>query len=348
MKKDFYMSLKIKDIELKHGLMLAPMAGVTDYSFRRLCREAGAEWIVSEMLSAKALCYEQKCNKNNPNTMRTAAIAKISEGESPMAVQIFGSEPEFMAEAAAYLENGNYRGFASVAKPAAIDINMGCPVQKVVSCGEGSALMKTPERCYDIVKACVGALKDTPVTVKIRAGFSESNKNAVEVALAIEEAGAALCCVHGRTREQMYSGLADIEIIGKVKDALKIPVVGNGDINSAADALRMLRETGCDGLMIGRGATGNPWIFTEITNALEGREITEISIRQRMDMAMRHMDLMIENKGEYLACADGKKHAAWYTKNIRGSAALRNSLMMCENIHDMKKILDDIGNMQEE
>ena len=187
-----------------------------------------------------------------------------------------------------------------------------------------------------------------PVTVKTRTGYNEGDRGNPDFAKALADAGCDMICVHGRTREQMYSGFADIEIIGKVKDALKIPVVGNGDINSAADALRMLRETGCDGLMIGRGATGNPWIFTEIVNALEGREITEVSIRQRMDMAMRHMDLMIENKGEYLACADGKKHAAWYTKNIRGSAALRNSLMMCENIHDMKKILDDIGNMKEE
>lgn len=342
------MSIKIGKTELKHGLMLAPMAGVTDYSFRRLCREAGAEWIVSEMLSAKALCYEQNTNKTNPNTMKTAAIAKISEGESPMAVQIFGSEPEFMARAAQMLESGNYRGFSSVEPPAAIDINMGCPVHKVVSCGEGSALMKSPELVYDIVKATVSVLKSTPVTVKIRAGFTESTKNAVEVAQAIEEAGAALVCVHGRTREQMYSGRADLDIIANVKDVLKIPVVGNGDINTAADGLRMFEYTGCDGIMVGRGATGNPWIFTQLKNALCGNEIEEISIRERMDMAIRHLDLMIEYKGEYLAGADGKKHAAWYTRNIRGSAALRNQLMCAENVHEMKKILDDIGNTTEE
>lgn len=342
------MSLKIGKTELEHGLMLAPMAGVTDYSFRRLCREAGAEWIVSEMLSAKALCYEQITNKTNPNTMKTARIAKISEGESPMAVQLFGSEPHFFAEAARMLETGKYRGFDSVEKPAAIDINMGCPVHKVVSCGEGSALMKNPALVYDIVRATVGALENTPVTVKIRAGFSESTRNAVEVAKAIEEAGAALVCVHGRTREQMYSGRADLDIIASVKDSLKIPVVGNGDINCAEDGLRMLEYTGCDGIMVGRGATGNPWIFTQLKNALCGKEISDVTIRERMDMAIRHLDLMIEYKGEYLAGADGKKHAAWYTRNIRGSAALRNQLMCAADVHEMKRILDDIGNNGEE
>ena len=342
------MSFKIGKTELEHGLRLAPMAGVTDYSFRRLCREAGAEWIVSEMLSAKALCYEQITNKTNPNTMKTARIAKISEGESPMAVQLFGSEPHFFAEAARMLETGKYRGFDSVEKPAAIDINMGCPVHKVVSCGEGSALMKNPALVYDIVRATVGALESTPVTVKIRAGFSESTRNAVEVAKAIEEAGAALVCVHGRTREQMYSGRADLDIIASVKDSLKIPVVGNGDINCAEDGLRMLEYTGCDGIMVGRGATGNPWIFTQLKNALCGKDISDVTIRERMDMAIRHLDLMIEYKGEYLAGADGKKHAAWYTRNIRGSAALRNQLMCAADVHEMKRILDDIGNNGEE
>ncbi len=342
------MSLQIGKTQLKYGLMLAPMAGVTDYSFRRLCREAGAEWIVSEMLSAKALCYEQKTNKTNPNTMKTAAIAKISRGESPMAIQIFGSEPCYMAEAARMLVTGEYRGVSSVEPPCAIDINMGCPVHKVVSCGEGSALMKNPELVYDIVKETVSAACDTPVTVKIRAGFTQSSINAVEVALACEEAGAALVCVHGRTREQMYSGRADLDIIAKVKEALKIPTVGNGDINSAADAIKMYEYTGCDGIMIGRGATGSPWIFTEIRNALDGKENAAPTVRERMNMAIRHLDLMIEHKGEYLAGADGKKHAAWYTKNIRGSAALRNQLMCAEGVHEMKKILDDIGNMQEE
>ena len=342
------MSLKIGKTKLEHGLMLAPMAGVTDYSFRRLCREAGAEWIVSEMLSAKALCYEQKTNKTNPNTMKTARIAKISEGESPMAVQLFGSEPEFFAEAARMLETGKYRGFASVEKPAAIDINMGCPVHKVVSCGEGSALMKNPALVYDIVKATVGALENTPVTVKIRAGFSENAKNAVEIAKAIEEAGAALVCVHGRTREQMYSGRADLDIIASVKESVSIPVVGNGDINSTADGLNMFKYTGCDGIMVGRGATGNPWIFTQLKNALCGKEVYDVTVRERMDMAIRHLDLMIEYKGEYLAGADGKKHAAWYTRNIRGSAALRNQLMCASDVHEMKRILDDIGNNGEE
>lgn len=340
------MSIKLRDVYLKHGLMLAPMAGVTDHSFRILCKEAGAEFTVSEMISAKALCYEQLTKKEE--LVKTAPIAKISEGEFPMAVQIFGSDPEFMARAAEYLEKGNYKGCSSDIKPAAIDINMGCPVHKVVSCGEGSALMKTPERCYDIVKACVNVLENTPVTVKIRAGYTKDSKNAREVALAIEEAGAEMCCVHGRTREEMYQGRADLDIIAEVKDALHIPVVGNGDINSSSDALAMYKKTGCDGVMIGRGATGNPFIFTEILNALEGRENVTVTLRERMDMAIRHLNLMIENKGEYLAGADGKKHAAWYTKNVRGSAALRNSLMMCDTVYDMIKILDDIGNMKDE
>lgn len=342
------MSFEIRDIKLKYGLMLAPMAGVTDRSFRMLCREAGAEWTVSEMLSAKALCYEQLNKKSDPSCFKTAAIAKISDGESPMAVQIFGSDPEYMAEAAARLECGDYKGYDSVCAPSAIDINMGCPVHKVVSCGEGSALMKTPERCYDIVRSCVAALDHTPVTVKIRAGYTENSKNAVEVALAVEEAGAAMCCVHGRTREQMYSGRADLDIIAEVKSRLHIPVVGNGDINTAKDAVRMFTSTRCDGIMVARGATGNPWIFKEIVNALEGKESTCITVRERMDMAIRHLRLMIENKGEYLAGADGKKHAAWYTKNIRGSAALRNRLMMCEDVYGMIEILDGIGNMPDE
>lgn len=304
------------NIKLEHGLFLAPLAGYTDMAMRTVSRAYGAEMTVSEMVSARALCYGDK---------RTPALARILESEIPASVQIFGSEPEFMAEGARIVA----RGMEGGVPPSAIDINMGCPVKKIVSAGDGSALMKNPALAYDIVKAVVGAVS-LLVTVKIRAGWDEEHKNAVEVALAVEEAGASLVAVHGRTRNQMYSGKASLDIIANVKDALHIPVIGNGDIASSEDALRMKRETGCDGLMIGRGAVGNPFLFAEIRAALSGEEYTPPSARERMETALWQLRLAIDEKGEREAVLSARKQFADFAAGLRGAAALRADVHRAE------------------
>lgn len=321
--------------------MLAPMAGVTDKAFRKICRECGAELTVSEMLSAKALCYEQLSKKEGFES-KTAPLAALDEDEYPAAVQIFGSEPSFMAEAAARLESMDYKGCASKIRPAAIDINMGCPVHKIVSNGEGSALMKSPKLAADIVRAVKGALREIPVTVKIRAGFSNDNKNAVEMAQMLEDAGASLICVHARTREQMYKPGIDLEIIAGVKEAVSIPVVGNGDIYCAADAINMMRQTCCDGVMIARGAQGNPWIFSEIAAVLDGGEYKYPALEDRIDTIIRQLDIMVDDKGEKVAAAEAKKHVAWHIKGIRDAANLRDRVMRCESIDELKAIAYNI------
>ncbi|MBE6547717.1 MAG: tRNA dihydrouridine synthase DusB [Ruminococcaceae bacterium] len=322
--------------------MLAPMAGVTDKAFRKICRECGAEFTVSEMLSAKALCYEQLSKKEKFES-KTAPLASLDCDEHPSAVQIFGCEPSFMAEAAARLEEMDYKGCTSKIRPAAIDINMGCPVHKIVSNGEGSALMKNPELAAEIVRAVKGALKEIPVTVKIRAGFSNDNKNAVEMAQAVADAGASMICVHARTREQMYNPGIDLEIISRVKQAVSVPVVGNGDIYCAADALNMLSQTGCDGVMIARGARGNPWIFEEIAASLDGYEYTPPTFETRMSAIIRQMRMMVEEKGERVAAAEAKKHVAWYIKGIRDAANLRDRVMKSDSIDELEKIILEIG-----
>ena len=301
--------LEFGNLQLKHGLFLAPLAGYTDMAMRTVSRAYGAEMTVSEMVSARALCYGDK---------KTPALARILSSELPAAVQIFGSEPEFMAEGARIVA----RGMAGGVPPSAIDINMGCPVKKIVSAGDGSALLKSPSLVYDIVKAVAGAVS-LPVTVKIRAGWDDGHRNAVEVALAAEEAGAALVAVHGRTKTQMYSGRASLDIIAKVKDALHIPVVGNGDIDSADAALRMKRETGCDGLMIGRGAVGNPFLFAEIRAALEGVAYVPPTPRERMETALWQLRLAVEEKGEREAVMSSRKQFADFAAGLRGAAALR-------------------------
>ena len=309
------------NVELKYGLFLAPLAGYTDMAMRTVSRECGAEMTVSEMVSARALCYGDK---------KTPALARILANELPAAVQIFGSEPEFMAEGAQIVARGMDGGVV----PSAIDINMGCPVKKIVTAGDGSALMKSPTLVYDIVKAVVSAVS-LPVTVKIRAGWDEEHKNAVEVALAVEEAGASLVAVHGRTRNQMYSGKASLETIANVKDALHIPVVGNGDITSAADALRMKRETRCDGLMIGRGAVGNPFIFSEIRAAMDGEAYTPPTARVRMETALHQLRLAIEEKGEREAVLSARKQFADFAAGMRGAAALRAEAHRAETYRDL-------------
>lgn len=331
--------LKIGKTELAHGIMLAPMAGATDYAFRSICRDRGAEYIVSEMVCAKALCYEQHNKRSLASSpSRTAPLAAVRREELPMAVQLFGSEPEYMAEAARLIYENSYRGTTSECPPVAIDINMGCPVQKVVSNGEGSALLKDPALAARIAEAVVLATP-LPVTVKIRTGWDASSINAVEVARRLEAAGVSLVCVHGRTREQMYAPRADWGQIAAVKRALSIPVVGNGDIFSPSDALKMLDETGCDGVMIGRGALGNPWIFENLLRVLAKEEEREIGTREIIDTALAHTELLIAQKGERVGLAESRKHLGWYIKGIRGAAELRSRLNTAQNLDEIKELL---------
>lgn len=314
--------MQVKNIQLKHGLILAPMAGVTDHSMRILCHRMGAELSVTEMISAKAMHFGDE---------KTLELARSDKSTSPCAIQIFGHEPDIMAEAAKTLEE-KFR-------PAIIDINMGCPVKKIVSNGEGSALMKDQKLAQAIVLEVAKAV-DTPVTVKIRAGWDEASKNAVEFAKGLEEAGAAMIAVHGRTRSQMYNPGIDIDIIKAVKDAVSVPVVGNGDIYCAEDALRMYEYTGCDGIMIARGAYGNPWIFKEIISALEDKQYSPPAITERISLAKEHISLLIADKGEYTGIREARKHLAWYIKGMRGAAPARVEINAAETTEAVIEILD--------
>ena len=319
--------MKIGETSLKHGLFLAPLAGYTDYAMRAVSRECGAEMVVSEMVSSRALCYRDA---------KTPALARVGAEELPMAVQIFGNDPYYMGEAAKMVAEGMDGGVI----PTAIDINMGCPVKKIVSAGDGSALMKTPALVYDIVRAVVGAVS-LPVTVKIRAGWDESHKNAVEVAKAAEAGGASLITVHGRTRSQLYSGKADLAIIGEVKSSVSVPVVGNGDIRSAADALLMKGETGCDGVMIGRGAVGNPFIFSEIAAALEGREYISPTLAERLAVALKQMRLAVLDKGETVGVRDTRKQFCEYLRGVRGATAMRLSVMKAQCLSEIEALTEN-------
>lgn len=336
------MSIKIGNTLLQHGLILAPMAGFTDYSFRRICKNLGAEYTVSEMVSAKALCYEQMSKKNALSASKTAPLAAVRNEENPMAIQLFGSEPEFVAEAAAMIESREYKYCVSEASPVAIDINMGCPMHKIVGNGEGSALMKNPELAARIVNATVKALKHTPVSVKIRAGWDNDSKNAAEMAKMLEDAGASLIAVHARTREQMYNPGIDIEIITAVKNSVSIPVIGNGDVYSADDALNMINVTGCDGVMIGRGALGNPWIFSEIASRLGDVQYDPPSINKRIKTCLEHVRLIREDKGEHTGAAEIKKHAALYVKGVRNAASVRDSIMKTHSTAEIEEILHSL------
>lgn len=313
--------------------VLAPMAGATDSSMRRLCAGLGADLCVSEMVSAKAMCYRDK---------KTGTLAHISRGEGPVAIQLFGHEPDVMANAAAMIAEGSFEGCSFAEAPVAVDINMGCPVKKVVSSNDGCALMRDPYLAGKIVYECVKALEKhrMPVTVKIRAGWDKNSINAPEFAKAIEANGAAAIAVHARTREQMYSGEADISVIREVKAAVRnIPVIGNGDIKSAADAVKMTEESGCDSVMIGRAALGNPWIFSEISFAKKGIPYTYPSRDEIINTALNLVKSITEEKGEYVGIREARGRAAYFIKGLRGSAVMRDRINRAETFEEIKQIL---------
>ena len=317
-------------MNFKNAIILAPMAGVTDYAFRKVARQFGATYCVSEMVSSKAIHFRDK---------KTATLAEIKDDDRPLGIQIFGSDPKVMAESAYLLSTATYEHRKNDNIPNVIDINMGCPVRKIVTAGDGSALLKNPTLCGEIVKEVVNA-SQVPVTVKIRAGWDFDSINCVEIAKIAEANGAAAICVHGRTREQMYEPYANWEYIKAVKEAVSIPVIGNGDIFSAADAIRMLEETGVDSLMIGRGAMGNPFIFDEIQHYFDKKPYTPPTIFEKIKVARCQLEYMIEEKGEGVAICEARKHFAWYLKGERGSAAVRDAINHASTLTELNTIID--------
>ena len=313
--------MNIGNIELSAPLALAPMAGITDLPFRLICRRLGCGMTVSEMVSAKGLLYKN---------VKTTEMLRIDDGERPTAIQLFGSVPAELAEAARMVE-------ASGADM--IDFNMGCPVPKIVNNGEGSALMKNPQLAHDILAAMVKAVK-IPVTVKFRAGWDDNNRNAVEIARAVEAAGVSAVAVHGRTRQQFYEGKADWSIIADVKQAVKVPVFGNGDIFTVADGLRMLEQTGCDGLMIGRGADGNPWLFTALAAALRGEPLPQSpSLKERLAQAAEHLEMLIAYKNEVVAVKEMRRHISAYLKGMPHAAEFRGRFHKVDTQEQFSELL---------
>lgn len=316
--------MRIGNIEIKGQAALAPMAGVTDGAFRQICGGFGAAYTVSEMLSAKAMEFDDK---------KTASLADITHDEEPVFLQLFGAEPLCMARAAEKLAR---------LSPAGIDINMGCPMPKITGSGAGSALMKEPKLCGQIVRA-VKEASGLPVTVKLRSGWEKGQINALEVAKRCEEAGADGVCVHARTRDQLYQGQADWGVIKAVKAGVRIPVIGNGDVTDAPSAEAMLAETGCDMVMVGRGALGNPWVFREINGYLrdECRALPLPTVTERLLVLRKHMGLMCEYKGEGRAMREARKHAGWYMKGMRGAAELRRRAGLLCTIEDLDRLIEE-------
>ena len=312
--------MKIKNVEIENGLCLAPMAGIADRAFRELCINYGAGYTVSEMVSAKGFTMGDK---------KSRELMVLGEEENPAAIQIFGDDPDIMAEAAEK---------CLAFKPQIIDINMGCPAPKIAMNGGGASLMKRPELAGEIIKAVTGAVS-VPVTVKIRKGWDDENVNAVQLAEIAEKNGAAAITVHGRTRMQMYSGTVDYDIIAKVKQAVSIPVIGNGDIKDEQSAAIMLEKTNCDAIMIGRGALGNPWLFQRLNAYLsECRVLPEVSINEKMVVMLRHIQKIIDYKGEYTALREARHHAAYYTKGLRGGAAFRREIGQLETYEQLQEL----------
>ena len=318
------MEWNIGNVKIKNQVVLAPMAGICNSAFRRICKEMGCGLIYAEMVSDKAITYNNK---------KTIDMLYMTEEERPIVQQIFGSDKESFVVAAKYIYENMH--------PDIIDINMGCPVPKVaVRAQAGSALLKNPEKIYEIVKAVVETVP-IPVTVKIRSGWDHKNINAVEVAKIVEKAGASAICVHPRTRSQGYSGNADWSVIKAVKDNVSIPVIGNGDIKSPEDAKRMLDETNCDAVMIGRGVLGNPWIIKNTIDFLDGKEIDKISNREKIDMCLHHLDYLNDLKDEHLACLEIRNHIGWYLKGMKDGNIVKNNIYQTSNIRDIIDILNE-------